>query len=118
METADNADIVLPETSVLRLEGSWTVERANELKELLIGALKSSDHIIVELEELAELDLSCLQLLCSAHYKFLTLGRSLALHEKKSENFKKVVREAGFRRKLGCHENPHAACLWIGEWES
>jgi len=107
-----------PETSVVRLEGCWSVERARELKQVLTEALKSADRIVLDLQYLAEADLSCLQLLCSAHGASFRLGKTLALHEKKSESFKRVVRDSGFKRNMGCDKAPGAHCLWIGEWES
>jgi anti-anti-sigma factor len=106
------------ETAVLRLKGSWTIERANELKHALMDALKGGDQIIIELEELMEVDLSSLQLLCSAHRTSLKLGKRMALHERQSEPFSRVVREAGFGRTLGCHKDPQKSCLWIGGWQS
>jgi hypothetical protein len=105
-------------THVLKLEGCWTIERANELKDILLEAFWSGDHVVLDVAELEDADLSCLQLFCSAHRTFLRLGKRLAFDEKKSENFKRVVCGAGFRRNLGCHKDPRASCLWIGEWQS
>ncbi len=116
---AENMDIAgSPESRILRLEGSWTVERAHKLKQALIEVLNSGDHVVIEPEDLEEADLSCLQLFCSAHRVSLRLGKSLAFGEKKSENFKRLVRDAGFKRNLGCHKDPQTSCLWIGEWGS
>ena len=106
------------ETGVLRLEGKWTVERAHELKQSLIEALKGGDHVVIELEELAETDLSCLQLFCSAHRTSLRLAKHLVLHEQKSETFKRMARDAGFVRTLGCHKDPWKNCVWQGDWTS
>ena len=116
---AENMDIVeSPETRVLRLEGNWTVERAHELKRVLLEVLKSGHGVVIELEELVEADLSCLQLLCSAHLTSLRLGKHFALHEKKSETFKRMACDAGFVRTIGCHKDPYKNCLWIGDWKS
>jgi len=106
------------ETRVLRLAGTWTVERAHELKQALVEALQKTDHLIVGLEDLEEADLSCLQLLCSAHGTFLKLGKRMTLQEKRSESFRRAVSDSGFKRNLGCHKAPNADCLWIGDWES
>ena len=119
MESVENIEIVeSAETRVLKLEGSWTVERAHELKQILLDALKSGDHVVVESEHLEETDLSCAQLLCSAHHTFLRQGKNFALRDKKSMSFRRVVNDTGFKRKLGCNKNPHTNCLWNGEWGS
>ena len=106
------------ETHALRLAGSWTINRAHELKQILMEALKSPGRNVLELEDLTETDLSLLQLFCSAHRASLRSGNILELHEKKSDIFKRIVRDAGFKRNLGCHKNPRISCLWTGEWEA
>ena len=106
------------ENNVLRLDGSWTIERANELKRMLLEALNSGENIVIDLEGLTDLDLSSMQLFCSAHRTSLREGKYLALHERKSQSLKQMVREAGFARTLGCHKDPDKSCLWIGDWKS
>jgi anti-anti-sigma regulatory factor len=102
---------------ILKLEGRWTVERANELKQALIEASRNGDHLVIDVADLEEADLCFLQLFCSAHRTFSRLGKHVALQEKKSESFKRLVRDAGFKRELGCQNAQRASCLWIGEWE-
>ncbi|MGO8944155.1 MAG: lipid asymmetry maintenance protein MlaB [Syntrophobacteraceae bacterium] len=104
------------EASVLKLEGSWTIERANELKRVLLGILNRCERMIIDLDGITDLDLSTVQLFCSAHRTSLRNGKDLALHERKSQRLKQVVRDAGFVRTLGCHKDPHKSCLWIGGW--
>jgi anti-anti-sigma factor len=104
------------ETHVLKLEGSWTIHRAHELKEFLMDALKGKDHVIVDLEGVSEVDLSFLQLLCSAHRSFLRRKRQFALHDNKPEAVKEVVKDAGYLRTLGCRSDQCRSCLWIGGW--
>ncbi len=88
------------ETCVLELDGKWTIERASELKNLLLEALKGHDRVLLALDGLEEIDLSCLQLLCSAHRSFLKLDKRLEAREGKPEIFDRVVRDAGFTGAL------------------
>jgi anti-anti-sigma regulatory factor len=104
------------ETNVLKLKGSWTIERANELKCVLLEILNGCERIVIEPEGLTELDLSTVQLFCSAHRTSLRLGKHLAFDEKKSQAFKRLICDAGFMRTTGCHKDPHKSCLWIGGW--
>jgi anti-anti-sigma regulatory factor len=104
-------------TSILKLEGCWTIERASELRDLLVVALRGEDHVMMDLEGVTETDLSCRQLLCSAHGTFLKMHRHFALHGSQSEAFKRAVRDAGYARTLGCHRDPGNTCLWKGGWE-
>ena len=106
------------EMNVLKLKGSWTIERANELKCVLLDMLNSCERMAIDLEGLDELDLSTMQLFCSAHRASLRDEKYLALHEQKSQSLKRMVREAGFVRTIGCHKDPGKQCLWIGDWTS
>jgi anti-anti-sigma factor len=106
------------ETNVLKLKGSWTIERANEMKSVLLEMLNSCEHMVIDLEGLTDLDLSTMQLFCSAHRTSLRDGKQLALHERKPQSLKQIVREAGFARTIGCHKDPNKKCLWIGDWKS
>ena len=106
------------ETNVLKLKGSWTIERASELKQVLLEMLNSCDRMSIDLEELTDLDLSTMQLFCSAHRTSLRDGKHFALQEPKSQSVKRMAREAGFSRTLGCHKDPYKKCLWIGDWKS
>ena len=106
------------ETNVLKLEGSWTIERANELKRVLLEILISCERMIIDLEGLTDLDLSTVQLFCSAHRTSLRDGKHLELHERKSQSLKQIVTNAGFMRTQGCHKDPSKTCLWTGDWKS
>jgi len=106
------------ETHVVKLQGNWTIDRANELKDLLLEALGGEKDVIVDLEGVLHVDLSCLQLLCSAHRAFAERNRGFALADRKPETFKKAVMDAGYARTLGCHKDRTENCLWIGGWES
>ncbi|MGD9505072.1 MAG: STAS domain-containing protein [Syntrophobacteraceae bacterium] len=101
---------------VVTLEGDLTIQRANELKECLLEALHSSKQVLVDLAKATSVDLSCLQILCSAHRTALKLGKSLALEEGFSEGFKQAVRDLGYKRNRSCLKDGEACCLWVGGW--
>jgi ABC-type transporter Mla MlaB component len=98
----------------LKLEGRCTIERVNAIRHMLVEALGDHDRIVVDLEDITEVDLSCLQLLCSAHRASLDRNKQLVLHENLPDAFKKVVQIAGYVRTLGCHKDPAKSCLWRG----
>ena len=106
------------ETRILSVSGEWTVEHASRLKGVLMDVLNSSDRVVLDLERITAADLSCLQLLCSAHRTSLNAGKNLSLSTMHPEAFKKAAREAGYARTLGCHGDPRGSCLWLGGWES
>ena len=110
MENASDAGILM-------LEGAFTIERANELKQLLVNALKDKNRVALNLEGITEVDLSCLQLLCSAHRTSMELKKRLTVEGRQPEVFQRAVKDAGFTRPVGCHKDPDKSCLWLGGLE-
>ncbi len=102
---------------VMRLTGSWTIERASELKQLLLESLSNKQCVTVDLGGVAEVDLSFLQLLCSAHRTFLGHNKRFSLQDNIPEVIKAFVRNAGYAHTFGCHRAGGGSCLWIGGWE-
>lgn len=117
METNNGNDSRLTSDSTIFLEGTWTIERAPELRELLMEAAKTAEEVLIDVRQVKEVDLSCLQLLCSAHRTFAKRGAKLALHEDRSEAFEKAVRDAGYHNDAGCGQNYMESCLWKGGWK-
>jgi anti-anti-sigma regulatory factor len=101
----------------MKLEGTWTIERAYELKQLLMERLSDEGDVVVDLRGVVAVDLSFLQLLCSAHRTFLGLNRRFSLDAKRPEALKEFVKNAGYAHTLGCHQAKGGNCLWIGGWE-
>jgi anti-anti-sigma regulatory factor len=104
------------DTYILKLEDRWTIERAHELKGVLVTALSGHDQVLIDIEEVTEVDLSFLQLLCAAHRTSLKKNKHFALRDRQSEAFSRVLRDAGYARTLGCHGDPYKSCLWKGGW--
>jgi hypothetical protein len=82
------------------------------LKKALIKALLDSDEILVSMERLDSLDLSCLQLLCSGHRSAVRLKKSIALAGNPGKAFRDMVVAAGFARLAGCKLDCEKNCLW------
>ncbi len=100
--------------SILRLQGECTVQHSNELKMVLVDAIKKNENLIVDLEGITEMDISCLQLLCSAHNSSIKSNKQFSLNSNRPQSFIKLVNDAGYSRFEGC-EGPDRHCLWQGE---
>jgi anti-anti-sigma regulatory factor len=101
----------------LALKGALTIEYATELKSVLLEAIYMKDHLVLSLEEVTEVDLSGLQILCSAHRTSLEQHKQLTLQGARPGSFQQAVKDAGFIRSVGCHKDPHQKCLWVGGLE-
>jgi anti-anti-sigma regulatory factor len=97
----------------LTLDGDLTVNRAEELRMLLIKALIDADQVRVEFGPVTGVDLSCLQLLCSAHRSAGRMQRRLSLSGDWPEPFKQTVEQAGYARHTGCRLDSDHSCLWV-----
>ena len=60
MKYSENAATVI-------LEGEIDIEAAEELRSVILSALGSVDSVLVDLEKVTTVSLSCLELLCATH---------------------------------------------------
>jgi anti-anti-sigma regulatory factor len=101
-------------TGTLLLEGDLTIERAAEFLEVCRQALAASDRIAVEFGEIGTADLSCLQLLCSAHRTAVAKGKQFFFAGERPDFLSDAGEQAGFIRKRKCQMNPEGQdCLWL-----
>jgi anti-anti-sigma regulatory factor len=99
-------------SAVITLEGEITLPHAGELRHALIKALIDSDDISISLANAQAVDLSCLQLFCSAHRSAVRLKKRLCLSGPLPRVFTDMVEAAGFGRLTGCKLDTEKSCLW------
>jgi hypothetical protein len=93
--------------------GALTIENASEIRSRLIKTLIREDEVVVSIDPDASVDVSFLQLLCSAHVTASKLGKSLALGRSDAGNFLIAVENAGYIRKKGCARDANKTCIWV-----
>lgn len=99
---------------VLSVEGDLTIEYAAGLKTVLAEALNSGLQLILDVANVAKIDVSCLQLICSAHRSAVLSGKTFALRYAGGE-FVRAVKDTGFLRHVGCAQGTGDACVWLRE---
>jgi ABC-type transporter Mla MlaB component len=100
------------DTGVLAVSGALTIEDAAELKSVIADALAASTGLMLDMAEVETADLSCLQLLCSAHRSAAHAGKGLELRNA-GDGFISGMRAAGYGRHLGCQHPSRSDCLWL-----
>ena len=80
---------------VVRLEGEIDISSAEELKAMLVAAISSRKELQINLEATTDLDVTAIQLLCSAALEAEKTGRSLRVVHL-PESVRNNVREMGF----------------------
>ncbi len=99
------------ETVTLTICGTMTIEDAADLKSALAQALAGGMRIEIKLDAADSIDLSCLQVLCSAHRAALHAGKQLMLAGH-INTLLPCLEDAGFPRHTGCHGHDGNVCLW------
>jgi anti-anti-sigma regulatory factor len=102
------------EGHVITLTGELTIARAEALKATLSELLQGVADIRIRVADVSAVDLSCLQLLCSAHRTAAALGKALTLEGEIPPLMRQVMKLAGFTRQKGCSFSPHTNCLGCG----
>lgn len=83
------------EDVMLMMEGDLTIERAAELREVLLAALKNSDSVIIRFEGDPAADISFIQLIYAAYGSALASGKQLKLADF-PHNLMEVIRSGGY----------------------
>lgn len=94
------------------LSGSLTIQRAHEIKEILISWTTEAQDLVLDLSELTDLDVTGMQMLCSAHRTILKKDGTLCLKKPLPESVETTIRISGFNRLVPCKSGGNGACLW------
>jgi anti-anti-sigma regulatory factor len=98
---------------VLSFDGPLTLNDAKKIREALLKSLENTDDLRVDLNKVTKVDLSCLQLFCSAHRTVVKSRKHLKVSHPLPKVFETLAREAGFIRHMGCEWNSEDGCLWL-----
>lgn len=101
----------------LAMSGALTVTNASAILQRIRDALVKTDNLIVTVGEDVEVDVSFLQLLCSAHRTALIQNKRFNVNTKKEGTFASIAAAAGFIRSEGCSGDHDSSCLWAGGGE-
>lgn len=96
----------------LRLDGDLGIQRASELKKVLLEAQDGVKNLILNLEGVTGADVSGLQLLCALHRTVVKENKGLTVTGDISPSFGQAVRDAGYERERGCPRDRDQSCLW------
>jgi anti-anti-sigma regulatory factor len=101
-------------TGLLIADGELTVQRATDFKDMLTKAIGEVDRLEINFDTVTEVDLTCLQILCSAHKTCLKANKALSITGRQSEALKEAIKYAGYERHKGCKvAGEKNQCLWV-----
>lgn len=104
-----------PDSEVVVINGEITILNAVEIKSVLLDVFSGGNDLHLDMKGVTEVDLTGLQLICSAHIASIKLGRRFVVNlPVESESLIKIVHDAGFIRHLGCTMDISKTCIWTG----
>ena len=95
------------------LEGDLTLPRAEELKGLFVKALATADSVHIRFGAVHDVDLSLLQLFCSAHRSAESAKKQLTIEGAAPKTLTEAANAAGYSRLTGCKLDSDKTCLWV-----
>ncbi len=98
--------------AVLRLTGDLTFASAVELRSNLIRAIEEVEYLTLDVSNVKEVDISCLQLFCSAHRVAAVFNKKLVIRDHIPATIKKAIEDEGFFRHMVCIYACDDKCLW------
>lgn len=101
-------------TGVLTLAGELNINNSGQLRDALLSSLKSVDSLVLDVTETTEIDLTGLQLLCSAHRSSIVSNKKLTIKGYKGGIVQEVADEAGFSNNKCDFREKNSYCLWGG----
>ncbi|CAG0985698.1 hypothetical protein GEOBC_02079 [Geobacteraceae bacterium] len=104
-------------TFVLRVGGDLTIPFAGEFRGALLDAFDAAGRVVVNLEGVSAVDITGLQLLCSAHRSACAREKGFGVEGLTNSVLAEAVGLAGFRRHVGCAADVGKSCIWIGGYE-
>ena len=97
---------------ILTLTGSLTIDRADELRSILLESRNKVQQMVVKLKDVSAVDLTCFQVLCSAHRLFVAEKKRLSLSPESDEVFQEMMQRSGFTRIKACGQDLNSECFW------
>jgi anti-anti-sigma regulatory factor len=97
------------------MEGELTVGGIRKIHEELLHSLEKVRHLDIDIAGAVDMDLSFLQLLCSAHRTAAQTGKTVALTGDIPNIFRQAVEDNGYGGTGGCSGEAGRTCLWISE---
>lgn len=91
-----------------------TIENASEFARIINEALNSSKNVAIEFESALEVDITGLQLICSACKSAAAKGCNFSYHGLMPPALTDMIIASGAARYTVCRHNNDSTCIWFG----
>ena len=91
-----------------------TIETASEFSLLLKESLEASKNVAIEFDPAVEIDITGMQILCSACKSAAQSGKTFSYHGLQPEALADLIVASGAERHAVCKHNNDCTCIWFG----
>lgn len=91
-----------------------TIENAAEFSRIIREALEASNNVAIEFEPTVEIDITGMQILCSACKSAARSGRVFSFNGPQPQALSDIITCSGAVRHAGCKHNNDSTCTWFG----
>lgn len=91
-----------------------TIETAAEFSRIVREALEASVNVAVEFEQAVEIDVTGVQIFCSACKSAASSGKIFSYQGLLPQGFTDLITISGAERHAVCKHNNDATCIWFG----
>lgn len=100
-------------TGRMLMTGALTLDQIGQIRDTLRKALADVKTLIVDVEGASDIDLTFLQLMCSAHRSATAANKSVSLSGKNNPAMQKAMADNSYIRASGCRLDKTNTCLWV-----
>jgi anti-anti-sigma regulatory factor len=104
----ENGEIII--TSGDRL----TIETAADFARLAREAMEASNDVAIEFEPAVEIDITGIQILCSACKSAAQRGKTFSYSGPQPQALADIITSSGAERSEICKHNNDSTCIWFG----
>ena len=94
--------------------GCLTIENAAEFSRIVREALESSKNVAIEFEPEVDIDITGVQILCSACKSAAQSGKVISYHGPRPQALADIITSSGAERHAVCKHNNDSTCIWFG----
>jgi anti-anti-sigma regulatory factor len=91
-----------------------TIENAADFSRVIRDALKASDRVAIEFDPEVVVDITGVQILCSACKSAAQGGKIFSYRGMQPHALKTIIESSGAERHTACKHNNDSTCIWFG----
>jgi anti-anti-sigma regulatory factor len=91
-----------------------TIENAGEFCRIVREALEASKNVAIEFESTVDIDITGLQILCSACKSAAVSGKTFSYQGPQPQALADIIMSSGAERHAVCKHNCDSTCIWFG----